>query len=654
MSTVTGTEPIVNPLQNSNLNKKGLCDYVINIASGCLHGCTFCLVPETLILYSDLTWRKLEHAKVGDVLLGFDENPTSHVYRFFRKSTIEAIQWSKQEATKIVTDAGEVIATSNHGWLNCRGKWLSTQNLTTVSQDRKDGFSTIKSIGLANHFAVTDDYKLGYIAGMTEGDGTFRFDPNEIYKGDYTPYWRVALCDFEPLERLVEYLLEFDISVSVRPYYKGNDNHREAKKVETRSQAQCEKLFNLLAAPLDTVEYHRGFISGFFDAEGSFNQSLRLSQKILPVLHRVQKYAKSFGFSFQLEKYENCCFSLRLLGGFSEVVRFFSTFCPAITRKSEKMIGGALKGIKAAKVIDKIPMGLVDVVDIQTSTHTFFANGLATHNCYVPSTPAIRTRQAQLQKKGVNNPQMDWGQYLLIREDIPEKLNKILERKRTWNVTPSGKGVVLLCSGTDPYQNKQTAEITRRVVQILSEKGKRVRILTRSPLWINDLDILINPNITVGMSLPYLDDQLSRQIEPQAPPPSKRYEALLKGRQAGCRLYVAMAPTPPSLTRDDFEKYLEKMMQLEPEVIFWEPINARGTNGKRMLAAGLEWVNSVMTKRSWAEDFLRQWDDMEAAAIAVGCKDRLHIWPDPGLKKYVDDPNKVGNWLYHPTVEKWD
>ncbi len=274
--------------------------------------------------------------------------------------------------------------------------------------------------------------------------------------------------------------------------------------------------------------------------------------------------------------------------------------------------------------------------------------------CYVPSTPAIRTRQAELQKKGVNNPQMDWGQYLLIREGIPEKLKTILDRKRTWNITDPGQGVVLLCSGTDPYQNKQTAEITRRVVQILSAKRKRVRILTRSPLWINDLDILINHNITVGMSLPYLDDQLSRQIEPQAPPPSKRYEALLKGHQAGCRLYVAMAPTPPSLTRDDFKKYLEKIMQLEPEVIFWEPINARGTNGKRMLAAGLEWVNSVMTKRSWAEDFLRQWEDIEAAAISVGCQDRLHIWPDPGLKKYVDDPTRVEDWLYKRTVEKWD
>ena len=155
------------------------------------------------------------------------------------------------------------------------------------------------------------------------------------------------------------------------------------------------------------------------------------------------------------------------------------------------------------------------------------------------------------------------------------------------------------------------------------------------------------------MSLPYLDDELSRQIEPQAPPPSERYKALLKGHQAGCRLYVAVAPTPPKMALDDFKRYFEKIMQFEPEVIFWEPINARGTNGKRMVAAGLEFANSIMTKNSWAERFKTQWEEIEAAAKDIGCIDRLHIWPDPELRGYVED-SKLDSWLYKPTVEKWD
>ncbi|MGG6263253.1 SPL family radical SAM protein [Leptolyngbya sp. AN03gr2] len=272
--------------------------------------------------------------------------------------------------------------------------------------------------------------------------------------------------------------------------------------------------------------------------------------------------------------------------------------------------------------------------------------------CYVPSTPVIRARQNPLKSSGIADPQMDWGNYLLIREGIPEKLEKKLSRKRTWHSTPAGRGVVLLCSGTDPYQNLETAAITRQTIEILLRYNKRVRILTRSPLWLKDIDILSHPNVIVGMSLPHMDDKLSRQIEPNAPPPSIRYKALLEGHQAGCRIYVAIAPTPPQMRFPDFVAHLEKLMQLNPEVLFWEPINARGSNGKRMEKAGLSFANTVMDKQSWASSFAQQWHEIESAAEKVGCIHRLHIWADAELEGFVN-LEVLQSWWYRPTVEKW-
>lgn len=272
--------------------------------------------------------------------------------------------------------------------------------------------------------------------------------------------------------------------------------------------------------------------------------------------------------------------------------------------------------------------------------------------CYVPSTPAIRTRQKELSRRGVKDPQLDWGNYLFIREEIPEKLEQILSRKRTWEVTKSGKGVVLLCSGTDPYQNKQTADITRKIIQILTKYKKRVRVLTRGLLWINDLDILNHKNVTVGMSLPCLSDDIIKPIEPYSPPPSERYKALLRANKTGCRLYIAMAPTPPNMTLDDFKFSLDKFAQINPEVIFWEPINARGTNGKRMLAAGLDFAKLVMTKKSWAENFKKQWEYVEIAANEVGCLDKIHFWPDPELEGFINE-HQISDWLYRETIETW-
>ena len=272
--------------------------------------------------------------------------------------------------------------------------------------------------------------------------------------------------------------------------------------------------------------------------------------------------------------------------------------------------------------------------------------------CYVPSTPAIRVKQAELMRRGVIDPQLDWGKYLFLRNEIPEKLDKILQRKKTWSYSPSGKGVVLLCSGTDPYQNTETALISNEAIKILLKHQKRVRVLTRSPLWAKDFDLLQNPNITIGMSIPYLNDELSRKIEPFAPPPSARLKALQKGRLNGCRVFVAIAPTPPEMGYQDFVHLLEQLIQVDPEVIFWEPINARGTNGRRMQAAGLDFAKAVMTRDDWANSFISQWEAIEKAAEKVGCSERLHVWVDSELETYVP-ASRLQSWFYRPTVERW-
>src|SRR6056297_1092448 len=53
--------------------------------------------------------------------------------------------------------------------------------------------------------------------------------------------------------------------------------------------------------------------------------------------------------------------------------------------------------------------------------------------CYVPSTPNIRTRPDMLNDAAdVEDPQREWGDYVLYRDDLPERLDDHLNRKRTW------------------------------------------------------------------------------------------------------------------------------------------------------------------------------------------------------------------------------
>jgi hypothetical protein len=71
-----------------------------------------------------------------------------------------------------------------------------------------------------------------------------------------------------------------------------------------------------------------------------------------------------------------------------------------------------------------------------------------------------------------------------------------------------------------------------------------------------------------------------------------------------------------------------------------------------MISAGLEFANSVMNHHDWATNFVRQWAAIETAADMLGCKNLLHIWPDPALKDYVES-ECLETWWYRPTVESW-
>lgn len=268
--------------------------------------------------------------------------------------------------------------------------------------------------------------------------------------------------------------------------------------------------------------------------------------------------------------------------------------------------------------------------------------------CYVPSTPIIRMRQRELRDRGVEDPTLGWGGYSFLRSDLPKKLESALKKKKAWKTTPAGKGVVMLSSGTDPYQNRETAEITRGAVEVLLRYGKRVRILTRSPLWSQHASLLNNPNVTVGMSLPGLDDRESRQLEPNAPPPSCRWRAL---KQFEGRKFVSMSPTIPTQTRMDLYEHMAWIAdEIRPEVVFWEPINLRGKNVQLMRDAGVDWAEEIAKTPIWADNFERQWEAVTEAEAKLGIC--VHYWPDPRLGDRCDRFN-WRTWIDRPTVEVW-
>ena len=264
--------------------------------------------------------------------------------------------------------------------------------------------------------------------------------------------------------------------------------------------------------------------------------------------------------------------------------------------------------------------------------------------CYVPTTPAIDSREDMLSEQAeVTEPQGDWGSYLLYRDDLPERVANLLENRNPSErkQTDRGRGIVMLSSGTDCYQDRRAAQITRGVVAELIQHEIPVRILTRSPAVVRDIDLFqaAGERITVGSSIPSFDTALVKAMEPNAPPPIQRWEALDQIQKAGVPVFVSMSPTYPGMTESDFFELLSYFRALGKVVVFHEPINPRGQNFQQCLAAaqqaGYEEIATELTRirddrQVWKEYALDQLATVQRVATHF---DGLwvHSWPDNEL-----------------------
>ncbi len=504
-------------------------DTSLNPYRGCEHGCAYCLAPETPVLFADLRWRPLAEVRVGDAIVGFDETPPAGGVRKLRRAVVEAVWESRKPTVRIVTRSSEVVTTADHRWLQARDfRWSRTSQL---ARGRR-----LRSLPVVGDEPEDDDYRLGYVNGMTLGDGTFRFEPGwrSDKLGFPQSYWRVALVDREPLERLSTCLAGFGVDVPIRGFDGGPRAPRPLQKVETRALRQLAVLHDLLRKDPPTRGFRRGFLAGFFDAEGSNGSSLRFSQKDRRVLRRVQRYAASLGFETRLEPREPTS-ALRLVGSTAERLRFFSTIRPALTRKVDRLFG--CRPATRPEPIEAVEPGPVrDVVDIQTSTGTFYAAGLATHNCYARPTHEYLGFSAGL----------DFETRILVKSDAPELLRKKLSSKG-WKPQ-----VVALSGVTDAYQPaEQKLRITRRCLEVFAEFRNPVGIVTKSALVARDVDLLSEMaawnGAVVQVSLTTLDDGLRRALEPRTASPRRRLEAIRTLADAGVPVGAMIAPIIPGL-----------------------------------------------------------------------------------------------------------
>lgn len=276
--------------------------------------------------------------------------------------------------------------------------------------------------------------------------------------------------------------------------------------------------------------------------------------------------------------------------------------------------------------------------------------------CYVPDTSA-NWQAEELRKYGVEDPDEEWGSYSLLRPwDEHEFLKSLKSAEETpqEKLKPDGNRAVMFCTTTDAYQtfkastlekskllNQSAEALVRKALEAIRDHSTlNVRILTRSPLAKRDFDLFksFRNRLVFGMSLPTMNDKLSKIYEPHAPGPAARLKTLQEAKAAGLHVFVAVAPTYPECDEVELRATLTKIRELDPITIFHEPINIRAENVARIEihAASLNppvKVNTAVfdspeTSRKYALESLQL---MQRVATELGLLGRLHLWPDASL-----------------------
>jgi DNA repair photolyase len=150
---------------------------------------------------------------------------------------------------------------------------------------------------------------------------------------------------------------------------------------------------------------------------------------------------------------------------------------------------------------------------------------------------------------------LDFETRIMVKRSAPSLLRKTLGSK-SW--TPQ---VVALSGNTDCYQPvERKLKITRACLEVISEYGNPVSIITKNFLVTRDIDILApmaERRLTaVLLSITTLDPELANTMEPRTSLPDRRLKAISILAGNGIPVGVMVAPVVPGLTDSEIPDIL--------------------------------------------------------------------------------------------------
>ena len=144
-------------------------------------------------------------------------------------------------------------------------------------------------------------------------------------------------------------------------------------------------------------------------------------------------------------------------------------------------------------------------------------------------------------------PDDHFSSVIFVKVNLVDVLRRELD-KPAWS-----REQVAVGTATDPYQPIEGHyKLTRRSLQALHAGRTPVGVVTKGPMIVRDADVLAELGRSAGcmvcVSVPSVDEDAWRSLEPGTAHPLQRLRAVRQLRDAGVHAGVLMAPVVPGLT----------------------------------------------------------------------------------------------------------
>ena len=339
----------------------------------------FCFAPNTPILMSDFTWKPISDVCVGDYVVGVGSGSVQLSGKFLSTRVTEVFR-RNAPTVRVTHDRGTFVCTPNHPFFSgegtCRsGYWTAVSELNG---------KRLKFVGLPPQ--NTSEFNRGWLAGYLDGDGHF----GEHFDGSAWHYQvSVRSKDIELIDNTIDLASYFGFEFH---RYSGGTNKAgnsefvaelvKGDRKETRLELQHE-LRNLLYELPESDDYKRGWLAGFYDAEGSpyvkraWGVGIRFSQNLGAELDKLRRYASDCGFHYfqGSPKVHPENVNLTIMNA----LRFYIE-CPNIlTRK--RVLRCNLAEVENIAQLDIESNGMSEVCNLSTECENYVADGFVVHNC---------------------------------------------------------------------------------------------------------------------------------------------------------------------------------------------------------------------------------------------------------------------------------